>query len=43
VDQYFAEMALWLGVPKSSLPMVLPNIGAFYDTSSANPPLGFLM
>lgn len=40
-DQFFAEMALWLGVPPSSLPLVLPNIGNFYSGGSA-PPLGFL-
>ncbi len=42
VDEYFAELALWLGVPKSSLSMVLPNIGTFYDTTSGGNPLGFL-
>jgi uncharacterized protein (DUF1501 family) len=42
VDSYFAELALWFGVPKSSLSLVLPNISAFYNTSSASPPLGFL-
>ncbi len=42
VDSYFAELALWLGVPKSQLPLVLPNIGRFYDTSSSSSPLGFL-
>lgn len=42
VDEYFAELALWLGVPKSSLPLVLPNIGNFYDINSSDPPLGFL-
>lgn len=41
-DQFFAEMALWLGVPASSLPLILPNIGNFYATSSGTPPLGFL-
>ncbi|MEY3897840.1 MAG: hypothetical protein RLZZ214_3361 [Verrucomicrobiota bacterium] len=41
-DQYFAEMALWLGVPPSSLPLILPNIGNFYASSSGSPPLGFL-
>lgn len=40
-DQFFAEMALWLGVPASSLPLILPNIGNFYAGGSA-PPLGFL-
>jgi uncharacterized protein (DUF1501 family) len=42
VDSYFAELALWFGVPKSSLSLVLPNIGAFYNTSSSSPPLGFM-
>jgi uncharacterized protein (DUF1501 family) len=42
VDLYFAELALWLGVPKSSLPLVLPNIERFYSLSSTESPLGFL-
>lgn len=42
VDEFFAEMALWLGVPKSDLHLVLPNIASFYDTGGATPPLGFL-
>jgi uncharacterized protein (DUF1501 family) len=42
VDLYFAELALWLGVPKSSLSLVLPNITNFYSLSSASNPLGFL-
>lgn len=41
-DQYFAEMALWLGVSPSSLPLVLPNIGNFWSSGSGTPPLGFL-
>jgi len=41
-DQYFAEMALWLGVQPSSLPLILPNIGNFYSSGSGAPPLGFL-
>jgi len=41
VDAYFAELALWFGVAKSSLPLVIPNISRFYDTSSSVPPLGF--
>lgn len=39
-DQYFAEMALWLGVPAGSLSTILPNIGNFYSGSGS--PLGFL-
>ncbi len=42
VDSYFAELALWLGVPKSNLKDVFPNIGAFYNVQSATPPLGFM-
>ncbi len=42
-DQLFAELALWLGVSKSNLPLVFPNIGNFYSTSSSSPPLGFLL
>jgi uncharacterized protein (DUF1501 family) len=43
VDAFFAEMALWLGVPPGSLPLVLPNIGNFYTPNAGSPPLGFLM
>ncbi len=42
VDEYFAELALWLGVPAGQLTNVLPNIGSFYTPGSAAPPLGFL-
>jgi uncharacterized protein (DUF1501 family) len=41
-DQFFAELALWLGVSKTNLPLVLPNIGNFYSTSSSAAPLGFM-
>lgn len=43
VDEFFAEMALWLGVPASHLPLVLPNLGNFYSAGSATPPVGFLL
>ncbi len=43
VDEFFAEMALWLGVQKSTLPMVLPNISRFYSPLSTSPPVGFLL
>jgi uncharacterized protein (DUF1501 family) len=42
VDAFFAEMALWLGVSKASLPLVLPNISRFYNLASAVNPVGFL-
>jgi uncharacterized protein (DUF1501 family) len=42
-DEFFAELALWLGVTKSQLPLILPNIGHFYDTLGAAPPIGMLI
>ena len=41
-DQFFAELALWLGVSKTDLPTIFPNIGNFYSPSSSTPPLGFM-
>ncbi|WP_203256850.1 DUF1501 domain-containing protein [Hyunsoonleella ulvae] len=41
-DLYMAELALWFGVSPSDLNMVLPNLSNFYDTSSSNPPIGFM-
>ena len=41
-DEFFAELALWLGVSASNLPLVLPNIGNFYNTAGSAPPLGFM-
>ena len=43
VDEFFAEMALWLGVAKTDLPLVLPNISRFYSTTGSTPPVGFLL
>ncbi len=42
VDVYFAELALWLGVSKTDLSTVLPNIGGFYNPVSGSSPMGFL-
>ncbi len=41
-DEYFAELALWYGVPKSELVRLFPNIGNFYNTMSSAAPLGFM-
>jgi uncharacterized protein (DUF1501 family) len=41
-DLYFAELALWFGVPQSELHTVLPNLHNFYAQGSTNNPLGFL-
>ncbi len=42
VDELFAELALWFGVPAADLELVLPNVARFYAPGSADPPLGFL-
>ena len=41
-DEYFAELALWFGVPKSDLSMIFPNLTNFYDINSPSTPIGFL-
>ncbi|NRB64325.1 MAG: DUF1501 domain-containing protein [Saprospiraceae bacterium] len=41
-DEYFAELALWYGIPKSDLPILFPNIGNFYNTMSSMAPIGFM-
>ncbi len=43
VDQYAAELALWMGVSPSTLSYVLPNITRFYNPTSGSAPLGFLV
>lgn len=42
VDEYFAELASWFGVPASELDQVLPNVRSFYSPESNAPPIGFL-
>lgn len=41
-DEYFAELALWYGIPKTDLPILFPNIGNFYNVMSSQPPIGFM-
>lgn len=41
-DKYFAELALWYGVPASELVSLFPNIGNFYNPMSGSYPIGFL-
>ena len=40
-DEYFAELAMWFGVPNSELTTLFPNLGNFYSPGTGNP-LGFL-
>lgn len=42
VDQFFAEMLRWFGVPAASMDAVLPNIANFYDVNATSLPIGFL-
>jgi uncharacterized protein (DUF1501 family) len=42
VDQVAAELAIWLGVSKTDLPIVLPNISRFYNINGSANPLGFM-
>lgn len=43
VDEYAAEMLLWMGVANNAdLEMVLPNIRNFYSSSASDSPLGFI-
>ncbi len=42
VDEYFAELALWLGLPGSELDNVFPTLSNFYTHSPGECPIGFL-
>lgn len=42
MDEYLAEMVLWLGTPVSDMPYVLPDVSKFWSVSSRTPPLGIL-
>lgn len=48
VDEFFAELLLWLGLSGRDFDAVLPNLSNFYDPATANPldpstlPIGFL-
>jgi len=41
-DEYFGELALWLGVPAESLPQVLPNLTTYLPPGATFAPLGIL-
>lgn len=43
VDEYFADLALWFGVDRANLPLVLPNIGRFTNLQSPAAPLGLMI
>jgi uncharacterized protein (DUF1501 family) len=42
MDEYLAELVLWLGTPVSDMPHVLPDASKFWSVSSRAPPLGIL-
>jgi uncharacterized protein (DUF1501 family) len=37
VDEYYCELAQWLGVSAGDMPRILPNIGRFHDLGSPPP------
>ena len=41
-DEYFAELAQWMGVSSADMPYLLPNLGNFYSIGSGTPPIGFM-
>lgn len=43
VDEYFAELSLWFGLPPADLAQVFPNLSNFYTYTAATPPVGFLL
>jgi uncharacterized protein (DUF1501 family) len=42
VDQYVADLALWMGVSPGNLGLVLPNLSEFHDVVANGPPMGFM-
>jgi uncharacterized protein (DUF1501 family) len=42
MDEYLAELVLWLGVPISDMSYVLPDVSKFWSVSSRTSPLGML-
>ncbi|RLV60179.1 DUF1501 domain-containing protein [Parashewanella curva] len=41
-DEVYAELAMWFGAEKATLPKLFPNLGNFYDVASDKSPLGFI-
>lgn len=41
-DEYFAELALWLGASHSDLDLILPNIGNFWTPTAGSGPMGLM-
>ncbi|MDC1404078.1 DUF1501 domain-containing protein [Akkermansiaceae bacterium] len=40
VDEYYGDLALWMGVPPSDLGYVLPSLHRFWDSAGGGSPLG---
>jgi uncharacterized protein (DUF1501 family) len=40
VDEFVADLALWMGVSPTDLPLVLPNLSRFHDVLTNGAPLG---
>lgn len=42
LDEYFAELALWFGVPASLLYDILPNANRFFSATDGSRPIGMM-
>ncbi|MDB4409144.1 DUF1501 domain-containing protein, partial [Akkermansiaceae bacterium] len=42
VDEYYADLALWMGVSPSDISYVLPNLHRFHDVNLNGAPMGFM-
>jgi uncharacterized protein (DUF1501 family) len=40
MDEYLAELVLWLGTPVSDMPYVLPDLSKFWSAGYRTSPLG---
>ena len=40
VDEYVSDLALWMGVSKTNLPLILPNLSRFHDPNMG-PAMGY--
>lgn len=43
VDQMCAELAMWLGVSRTEIPIIFPNLRNFYNLQRNEAPIGFII
>ena len=42
VDEYAADLALWMGVTPGNMGLMFPNLEHFHDVSVNGPPVGLM-